>query len=142
SPIKGEPNYFSNTPPEALENLQNMVEDTNLWFQNLVKERRPNIMPENFSSLTNGSVFTGQQAVNNKLIDAIGGQFEAKSYLIKHYKFDESINIESVSLEESSDDFLINQIFNMFMGHFFKTTGNFWPTSRNNVDGLLSLWHS
>ena len=142
SPIKGEPDYFSDTPPEAIENLQAMVNDTNIWFANLVKERRKNINPNDFSGLTNGSVYTGQQAVNNKLVDAIGGQSDAKDYLIKHYKLEKNIKVTAFSLKDDEKESFISKLLNSTIGDFSTVIRNILPVSRNNVDGLLSLWHS
>lgn len=142
SPIKGEPNYFSDTPAAAIDNLKSMIDDTDMWFSNLVKERRTGIKPENFANLTNGSVYTGSQAVQNKLVDAIGGQAEVKAYLIQSHKFDKAIKVKPVSIVSEADEPLVERMLNSMMGYFSKKIQNILPASRNNVDGLLSLWHS
>ena len=142
SPIKGEPNYFSDTPPEAIDNLQSMVDDTNIWFANLVKERRKNINPVDFAGLTNGSVYTGQQAVKNKLADEIGGKPEAKKYLIKQYKLAKNTKVKPFSIKDDTKKNLLDKLLETTIGNFSDIFANILPKNRNNVDGLLSLWHS
>lgn len=141
SPIKGEPDYFSESPQEAIDNLTTMVNDTNLWFSNLVKERRKEIKPQDFDNLTNGSVYTGQQAALNKLIDSIGGQEEAKNYIIEKHHLPKTLEIINVSLEKNNEDELIEELLGSFLGYFSKMLGNNIPTNMKHVDGLLSLWH-
>ena len=142
SSIKGEPNYFAKTPKEAIDNLKSMVDDTNTWFANLVKERRPDIKPENFSALTNGSVYTGHQAVQNKLIDGIGGKSEAQKYLITHHKLDKKIDIIPVVFEDNQEKGLVYKIIGHFSGDFLQFTKNIFQLDIKHIDGLLSLWHS
>jgi len=142
SPIKGEPNYFNAPPPEALKNIKAMVDDTHGWFKNIVKIRRPSIAADQFAMLTNGGVFSGQKAVHYKLVDAIGGQSEAKSYLVKKYKLQKDLKIKQVELTESDDFSLKEKIFKHLFSYFFPEIQNISFLPRNNVDGLLSLWHS
>jgi protease IV len=142
SPIKGEPDYFSETPEAAINNLKSMVDDTNLWFANLVKERRPKIKPESFDALTNGSVYTGNQAVQNRLVDGIGGQLESKNYLISKYKLDKNIEITHKPLEENIEKGLVQHLLGRFSGDFVQIIKNILPIDIKPVDGLLSLWHS
>jgi protease-4 len=142
SPIKGEPNYFAKTPQEAVDNLKSMVDDTNIWFSDLVKERRPDIKPENFSALTNGSVYTGQQAVNNKLIDGIGGKPEAQKYLITQHKLDKKIEIVPVVFDNDDEKSMINQLIGSFSGDLLQIAKNIFQLDIKHIDGLLSLWHS
>ncbi len=142
SPIKGEPNYFSDTPQAAIDNLQSMIDDTDIWFSDLVKERRTEINPENFARLTNGSVYTGTQAVQNKLIDAIGGQSQAKAYLIQTHKLDKNIEVKPFSIEPENTDALMDTLLGSMAGYFSRNIQNIFPIHRNKVDGLLSLWHS
>lgn len=140
SPIKGEPNYYANPPAEALKNMQDMVQNTHEWFKDIVKSRRTQL--KSLEAVTNGSVFTGQQAQKNGLIDAIGGQLEAKNYLIKQHKLDKDIEIVTVSLEEIEDDFQMNDVLKYIFSYFIADLQDFLPLQRNSIDGLLSLWHS
>lgn len=140
SPIKGEPNYHSDPPRAALDNLQNIVDDTNNWFSELVLKQRPEISKENISDLANGSVFTGQQAVNNHLVDAIGGQSEALAYLIKHYQFFDDIKVLPVSIEEEVKSPFLDRLVSHFSSTLRGIIKNIIVKDTNKLDGLLSLW--
>ncbi|MEM7566497.1 MAG: signal peptide peptidase SppA [Pseudomonadota bacterium] len=80
SPLKAEPDLTEPTPPEAIETLEAMVADTQDWFTGLVRERR-DIAEDRFDLVTSGRVFTGRQSLELGLIDAIGGEAEARAYL-------------------------------------------------------------
>ena len=80
SPLKAEPDFTGPTPPAALANLEAMVRDTQNWFTGLVRTRRA--IPEGrFATVTSGRVFTGRQALDLGLIDAVGGEDEVLAWL-------------------------------------------------------------
>lgn len=141
SPIKGEPNYFSNTPPEAIDNLKEMLNDTDDWFKSLVKKHRSKISDTVFPSVTNGAVFTGRQAIKLGLIDQIGGIDEAKKYLMHKHKFENTIEIKKIELEPIEAQGLLEQWIGTYLSAISNFIANNFLKSRNNVDGLLSLWH-
>ena len=80
SPLKAEPSMFNATTPEEKAVLQNMIDDSYDWFVDLVTDRRPLSRAE-VETLATGAVFTGRQALKNKLIDANGGQDVALAWL-------------------------------------------------------------
>ncbi len=57
-----------------------MVQDSFHWFVDLVAERRK-MTPEQAMAVSDGSIFTGRQALKNGLIDELGGMPEIKTYL-------------------------------------------------------------
>lgn len=72
--------------------IDRLITDSYEWFVDLVAERRD--MPESkVRALADGSVFTGSQGLDNGLIDAIGGQAEAKQWLTKNREIDDSLEI-------------------------------------------------
>src|SRR5690606_28521603 len=71
SPLKAEPSPFNPTTQEEREMLRAMVLDSYDWFIGLVAERRPLSRGE-VTALADGSVFTGRQALERKLVDALG----------------------------------------------------------------------
>ena len=80
SPLKAAPNGMEPTSPEALAALASIVNDTYGWFKGLVKERRGYDDAE-LAIVTDGRIFTGQQALDLKLIDALGDENDAIAWL-------------------------------------------------------------
>ena len=81
-PLKGEPNPFHPLDPRAREVLQGLVQDTYNWFVGLVSERR-NIPLERARQIGDGRIYSGRQAVNLKLVDALGDERLAREWLAK-----------------------------------------------------------
>lgn len=80
SPLKAEPNYFSPASEEAKGMIRNMIMDSYAWFVDIVEKRR-SFTHEQALALANGAVFTGRQALDKKLIDGLGGEEEAVTWL-------------------------------------------------------------
>ncbi|MDP3897124.1 MAG: signal peptide peptidase SppA [Mesorhizobium sp.] len=80
SPLKAEPSPFNPTTDEERAMLRKMILDSYDWFVGLVDERRPLSRAE-VLALADGSIFTGRQALQNKLVDALGGEDTAKDWL-------------------------------------------------------------
>ena len=80
SPLKAEPNFFTPASEEAKSMIRSMIMDSYDWFVGIVDERRPLDRLQTLA-LADGSVFTGRQALQNKLIDELGGEDQAKAWL-------------------------------------------------------------
>ncbi len=80
SPLKAEPSPFSPTTDEARAMVRRMILDSYDWFVGLVADRR-HLTRDQVLVLADGSIFTGRQAVDNKLIDQVGGEPEARQWL-------------------------------------------------------------
>lgn len=80
SQIKGGPSPFRELTEEARAKEQAMVEEAYQWFRDLVGERR-GLDGSALERLANGGVYSGRQAVENGLIDALGGEGDAVDYL-------------------------------------------------------------
>lgn len=80
SPLKAMPSGVEPTTPEARAALELTVNDTYRWFRALVGERRK-LEGEALAGVTDGRVFTGRQAIELKLVDALGGEREAIAWL-------------------------------------------------------------
>ena len=76
SPLKAEPSPFNPTTDEERAMIRAMILDSYDWFVGIVDERRPLTATE-VLALADGSVFTGRQALPNKLVDELGGEDEA-----------------------------------------------------------------
>jgi len=80
SPLKAEPSPFNPTTEEERTAIRSMIMDSYDWFVGLVDERRP-LTRQEATQVADGKVYTGRQALNLKLIDALGGEDQAVSWL-------------------------------------------------------------
>src|SRR5246127_2714440 len=83
SPLKAAPNGFEPTSPEARAALDALVKDSYAWFPGLVKERRGMDDPQ-LEKVADGRVFTGRQAIDLKLIDQLGDEKMAVTWLVEN----------------------------------------------------------
>ena len=58
--------------PAQRQTLQTLVDDFYQRFRDLVRDRRPDIDPQQFDTITDGRVFSGDQAHALKLVDELG----------------------------------------------------------------------
>jgi len=80
SELKAEPSPFRPTNPEARARQEALVAESYRWFRDLVGERR-GLSGAALDAVANGGVFTGRLAVENGLVDEIGGEPEALAWL-------------------------------------------------------------
>lgn len=78
--LKAEPNPFKPLTPKAREVSAIMVQDSFAWFTGLVAERRK-LPLERVRVLADGRVYTGRQALAEKLIDELGGEDKAQAWM-------------------------------------------------------------
>jgi protease-4 len=84
-PLKAEPDIDKPMSPEVRASLTALVTDSFNWFVDIVAERRGLPRPDALA-LADGRILTGRQALDAKLIDAIGGQDEAVAWLAAEKK--------------------------------------------------------
>lgn len=80
SPLKAEPSPFNPTTEPERVMMRSMIMDSYDWFVGLVEDRRP-LTRQEVLALADGSVFTGRQALQRKLVDELGGEREAVAWL-------------------------------------------------------------
>ena len=78
--LKAVPNPFEPTSEGARKVMQETIDDGFRWFLSLVQDRR-GINPQDVDGLVQGRIYSGRQALSNKLIDEIGGEAEAVRWL-------------------------------------------------------------
>jgi protease-4 len=82
SPLKGSPSPFEKSNPLVDHVIKESITDSYQFFSDLVRDRRGAKINKNFSNTAfDGRIFTGRQALEAGLIDEIGGQEKAISYL-------------------------------------------------------------
>ncbi|MFC0409985.1 signal peptide peptidase SppA [Roseomonas elaeocarpi] len=83
-PLKAQPNPFGPTSEAGRQVLQGVIDDIYGRFVAMVAEGRN--MPEaRVRELADGRVYTGHQALALNLVDAIGGEREARAWLREKY---------------------------------------------------------
>lgn len=118
--------------PEALAAMQAVVDDFFQVFIDTVAERRK-LPRTDVVKLADGRVFTGRQAVKNGLVDAIGSEDDAVSWLEKTRKVPEKLEIRDI--KPKKDDL---PLLEKFTGTLFQ---KFSPGGAGGLDGLVSIWH-
>ncbi|MEL6922371.1 MAG: signal peptide peptidase SppA, partial [Pseudomonadota bacterium] len=140
SPLKAEPNFFGDTPPGAEAMIENMILDSFDWFKALVAERR-DFNAAQIARVADGSVFTGRQALDLGMIDALGGLDEAKAWLNEN-GVDEDLEIVVYAARDTRSRGLLLEMAALFLGG---DAAKFDATTRFHdrvfLDGLLSVWH-
>lgn len=99
APLKGEPSLSKPPSPEVLQAQQAIIDDTYGWFRDLVAERR-DLSGSDLAKVVDGRAFTGRQAIELSLVDALGDEQTAKSWLIENHEIDESLAIREHSWVE------------------------------------------
>jgi protease-4 len=130
SPLKAQPNPLEVMSPEAREVSQILVEDVHRMFKNMIAERR-HLEGERLERLTDGRVFTGADALDNGLIDAIGGTVEARIWLKHTYGISDEGPEREIKVGASGD-------LSEWLGAFL--SGNSGLVERLALDGLVSVW--
>jgi protease-4 len=146
SPLKAEPNFFNPASEEAKAMIHRMIIDSYDWFVGLVQERRK-FTHEQVLALADGSVFTGRQAVANKLIDELGGEEKALGWLKTKGVDDKLPVVEWKPVEKSSLGMFFShsalKMLAKYLGIPEESAGILRELTgeRMFLDGLVSVWH-
>lgn len=81
TPLKAAPSPFAPTQEDARKAMEALIADSYAWFRTLVRDRRQYDAAA-LERVADGRVFTGRQALDNKLIDALGNEREAIEWLV------------------------------------------------------------
>lgn len=123
--------------------IRAMIMDSYDWFVGLVTERRPLSRTE-VLALADGSVFTGRQALERKLVDALGGEQVAVDWL-KSKGVDAKLEVREWK-RRNTGGFLIGQSLSRAIADAIGLPGSGADLVRELggerlfLDGLLSVW--
>ncbi len=144
TPLKAEPSPFQPASDEAIAMIRSMVDDSYDWFVALVAERR-GLTAERAKVLADGSIFTGRQAVDNGLVDIIGGDPEIRAHLTEK-GIDASLNIVDWERRRSSGERIFGEAVLRLLAALNGDTMPFANELRGLadrklfLDGLVSIW--
>jgi protease-4 len=148
APLKAEPSPFRPASPEATAVIAGVVGDTYNWFVDIVAERR-GMARGTALELADGRIFTGRQALAERLVDEIGGEEEAIAWLARERAVDPDLPVKDWEVERLGSGFL--SYSDALILWFAEKTGlaphllrggildRFLP-ERLKLDGLLSVW--
>jgi len=148
SPLKAAPNGFEPTSPEARAALDSLVKDSYAWFRGLVKQRRgmDDVLLE---KVADGRIFTGRQAVELKLVDALGDEKTAIAWLVaeKNVKpdlpvrdFKLSPRLGDLSFLRTAASIALDALGLSAVARQVEHAGLVQAVDRLGLDGMLALW--
>lgn len=136
-PLKSEPDIDEPLAGPARAALQSLVDDSFAWFVDVVAERR-GLARADVLALADGRIVTGRQGVENKLIDAVGGEAEAIEWLESDRQIAADLPvIDYYPLPESG----LLDLPGWLSGLAHSVLG-LGPTGPIALDGLVSLWQA
>jgi protease-4 len=130
SELKGTPSPLEPLTKAARAASQEVVLDLYEFFVGIVIERRP-LDAATVRVLADGRVYSGRQAVANGLIDAIGGEDDAVSWMVTAQNVPEGLPVVTVKDREDAESFL-ERIVGL--------SGKSLFSNALTLDGLVSLW--
>jgi protease-4 len=130
-PLKAVPSPFEPLSKEGRAAAQAVVSDTHRQFLEMVAERR-GLTPENTRKLGDGRIYTGSQALANGLIDALGGEQEARDWLADQHGVSADLPVREVRINRGTKN-----LFGLVEEMFGKTLFS----ERLTLDGLIAVWH-
>ncbi|MBY0407476.1 MAG: signal peptide peptidase SppA [Rickettsiales bacterium] len=131
APLKGSPSPFEKATPEAEAVLQKVITDFYGRFVDMVAERRQ--LPRGIAlQLSDGRVYSGKSALENKLIDAIGGEQDAMKWLVAQKHMRQDLDIRDMEVKEN---------LTFFQEISGSVIGNLLQKNVSSLDGLVAIWH-
>jgi protease-4 len=127
--LKASPSPVEEVTPEALEAIQEVIDDFFRYFIGIVKERRK-LDDKELARIRDGRIFTGRQALELKLVDEIGSLPEAEAWA-KAKLNKKDIPVVEVKEKVPTGKWLEENIFSRFIGGLLKGERHF---------GLMSVW--
>ena len=128
-PLKAKPSPFERMDNPTRRVMRSVVRDTYESFLRQLMDRRA-LDRQTALGLADGRVFTGRQAVAAGLVDAVGGEAEARRWLAQTHGVSESMPVADVMSGQ---------------GDLLETIGatleRALPARTLSLDGLIAVWH-
>jgi len=134
-PLKDQPSFTHPLSPQGHEVLQSLVMDMYGQFVTMVAAGR-HMDPDKVRQLGDGRAYTGRQALQLGLIDAIGGEQEAREWLASAKGVPADLPVEDVSTSSFTERALSGTLGPIFVG--------LWKTVISQgvmLDGAWAVWH-
>lgn len=128
--LKGEPNPFRPMTPEGRAVLQDVLRDMHAQFVAMVAAGR-SLPRETVEALADGRVYTGRQALAAKLIDAIGGEPEARAWLESSAGIAADLPVHDLDPRSAAE-----RAFGFSVHAIMKSVVSEWLA----IDGVRAVW--
>jgi protease-4 len=133
-PLKDQPSYIKPLSPEGRQVLQGLVMDMYGQFVDMVASGR-HLDPDRVRQLADGRAYTGRQALQLGLIDAIGGEPEARAWLASAKGVPGDLPVEDVTTAGFAQR-TFGSVFGPVVDGFWKTVFSQWLM----LDGAQAVW--
>ena len=129
-PLKAQPNPIEPFLPAAREATEVVVGDLFAMFVDMVAIRRK-MDRDKVLALSDGRVYSGRQAREVGLVDAIGGVAEARRWLAENHQVDDGLPLEDLDVYDDDESwrYFIDSV-----------VGKTLFSERLRLDGVLSVW--
>ena len=134
-PLKNQPSLTAPLSPQGEQVLQGLVMDMYGQFVAMVAAGR-HMDPAKVRQLGDGRAYTGAQALRLGLIDAIGGEHDAREWLARNKGVPMSLPVEDVSTESFAE--------RTFSGTLGPIVTGIWKSVISQgvmLDGAWAVWH-
>ena len=129
-PLKAKPMPYEELDDPTRQAMRSVVSDTYEYFLRLLMERR-SLDRETALTLADGRVFTGRQAVQAGLVDAVGGEEEARAWLAQAHGVPKSVPATDVTTGDEGG----------LLGTLDAALKRTLPVRTLALDGLIAVWH-
>jgi len=133
-PLKDQPSYTKPLTPEGREVLHGLVMDLYDQFVEMVAVGR-HMDPDKVRALADGRAYTGRQALKLGLVDAIGGESQARIWLAQTRDVPVNLPVDQVTTGGLVARWFADSLSNLFVGA--------WKSVFSQgvmLDGAWALW--
>ncbi len=96
--LKASPSPFEQLTPKTAQVINTSIADSFNTFVQMVKDRRP-VSEADIRTFSDGRIFTGSQAVENHLVDELGGEDAAVKWLRSERNISAKISVKDIDLD-------------------------------------------
>jgi len=129
-PLKDQPSLFRPLTAEGRAALNAVIQDLYTQFVAMVAAGR-RMDEAAVRPLADGRVFTGRQAMEAGLVDAIGGEAEARAWLAAEKGVPASLPVREVARDQAD----------RFIPRLLRDARKGLVSERLSLDGLMAIWH-
>ena len=128
--LKANPSFTEKLTPEAYQATMDSIYEVYDYFIELVAARR-NLDIEYVKKLADGRIYSGRQALDLKLIDAIGNEDTARSWLEKEKGISENLLVRDIKLKPHE------KFIDILLKDFNSTVSNLFNSSFNGLKSIM-----
>lgn len=138
--LKASPNPFEHTSDEVRRSIQTMIDDSFALFLDMVQQRRE-LPKDRLAMIKDGRVMMGRTAYENGLVDEIGSQREAVTWIESQPGIEKHLPVMEYSLDPENSTILLDSFhssLNMVLSFFREKM--IASRSISSGRGLVSIW--